>query len=568
MADEDVPTKRESHFSQQRSSYRSSLRSDQSGLPPTRSRPQSRQRLEDFNLDLESKSPADRADSETLPSGPSSPAPNVPYTRSKPDSNAKRKGIRVHSSRAERRTTPDSARRLEAILGPDTHQNSYELIANASRPTTKENTNSAPPSRAQRSRHSSFLLGRLTPGSQLDITALPSIANAPEEMDTPNPYHRSKPTRSARRLSALLTELYTISYLIFFAIFGILARLGLQALTFYPGAPVSFSELWANVAGTFIMGFLAEDRRLFRAEWGRGESMPEPVDRSAEDAGKEKARHGKVKKTIPLYIGLATGFCGSFTSFSSFIRDVFLSSSNDLRSPINHPYPAGTPIPSPSTTIHRDRGYSALAVLATIIITLATCYSALKVGSHFALLVDPITPSLPFRFTRRVMDPLFLLLGWGCWIGAIILTIFPIHDAWRGQALFACVFAPVGCLLRYYISLSLNSILPTFPLGTFSVNIFGTAVLGMAYDLQHVDLRSTGVVGGSIITCQVLQGIMDGFCGALTTVSTWMLELDGLKRRHAYVYGGVSVGVGLGLLTAIMGGVRWSVGWQSITCIT
>ena len=388
----------------------------------------------------------------------------------------------------------------------------------------------------------------------------------PEFGDSSPPSHRGA--------SRFATELYTISHLIFFAILGTLARLGLQALTFYPGAPVAFSVLWANVAGTFIIGFLSEDRRLFHAEWGRNrtdeeERVPEPPDRPAEHHIREKKRHAKVKKTIPLYIGLATGFCGCFTSFSSFVRDVFLALSNDLRTPISHPYPTNTPVPSSSTTVSRNGGYSFLAVCAIILTTLCTCYSALKLGAHFALLLDPLTPTLPFRLTRRFIDPLIVLLGWGVWIGAILLTVFPphSHDAWRGQVLFALAFAPPGCLARYYISLFLNPLLPSFPLGTFTANIFGTAVLGMAYDLQRVPLLASGIPGGSLIGCQVLQGVMDGFCGCLTTVSTWVLELDALKKRHAYVYGAASVGVGLGLAVAIMGSVRWSVGWEGIGCV-
>ncbi|KAK3680177.1 hypothetical protein LTR78_000554 [Recurvomyces mirabilis] len=61
-----------------------------------------------------------------------------------------------------------------------------------------------------------------------------------------------------------LTELYTISYLIFFSILGTLARLGLQWLTFYPRAPIVTPVIWANFAGSMFMGFLAEDQGLFR----------------------------------------------------------------------------------------------------------------------------------------------------------------------------------------------------------------------------------------------------------------------------------------------------------------
>ncbi|KAF2825627.1 hypothetical protein CC86DRAFT_370583 [Ophiobolus disseminans] len=575
--EEDTPSKRESHFDQQRSS----LRSDKSdSILRAHSRPNSRQRLDDFSLDLNTKTHTDRADSETLPS-PSSPAPNVPYTRSRKSSIAKGKGrSRAPSSRGGSKSTPEEARRLEELLAPESWANPYELLAQPEIPLqalrAKGGTASNPPSRGSRtqqrsSRQPSFL-SRLdpraeTPGSQLDITALPSMTAA-----TRKPEFSEPPNAPLRRSSRIATEFYTISHLIFFALLGTLARLGLQALTFFPGAPIAFSELWPNVAGTFIIGFLSEDRRLFHAEWGRARSdeeerLPEPVDRPAEDHMREKARHAKAKKTIPLYIGLATGFCGSFTSFSSFVRDVFLALANDSRTPISHPYPPNTPIPTPSTTIARNGGYSFLALMAIIIVTISTCYSALHVGAHFALLLDPITPTLPFRLTRRFLDLLIVLLGWGCWIGAILLTVFPPQNAWRSQALFALIFAPLGCLARYYISLYLNPLLASFPLGTFTVNIFGTAVLGMAYDLQRVPLLASGIGGGSMVGCQVLQGIMDGFCGCLTTVSTWILEIDSLKKRHAYVYGGASVGVGLGLAVAIMGSVRWTVGWQGIICV-
>ncbi|RYF44413.1 MAG: CrcB family protein [Cytophagaceae bacterium] len=175
-------------------------------------------------------------------------------------------------------------------------------------------------------------------------------------------------------------------------------------------------------------------------------------------------------------------------------------------------------------------------------------------------------PRLPFRAMRRFLDPVVVVLGWGCWVGAVLMTIFPPTHAWRGQALFACVFAPVGCLLRYYMSLHLNPIHPAFPLGTFTVNIFGTVVLGTAYDLQRVPLLASNIPGGSVAGCQVLQGVMDGFCGCLTTVSTWISELDSLKRRHAYVYGAVSVLAGLALLVIVMGSVLWTTGWVAIVC--
>ncbi len=561
-----------------------SLDSVHSALPPpiASTRHTTRRRRDD-SKDPE-KSPAlttlSRADSETLPYSDSPhrspPVSQVRRIRSQEQSHGEQKRARNEQPQSHSNSTPTFP-----AVAPEPLLKGNDIIASAPTksppplsPRTKEQKRTRRSSKTQASPQLSLPLGQNAEAgrstSQVDITALPRISDANDHDFAA--YIRSKPTPSAQRASKYVTELYTISYLIFFAIFGTLARLGLQALTFYPGAPVIFSELWANITGTFIMGFLAEDRRLFRAEWGnKGAHLPEPARQPSEpqpDHQVVKARHTKVKKTIPLYIGLATGFCGSFTSFSSFIRDVFLSLSNNLRSPINHPYPSNMPTPLVTTVAPRNDGYSIMAILATIIITATTCFSALKVGAHFAILVDPLVPSLPFRFTRRVTDPVFVFLAWGTWLGAIVMAIVPPSDAWRGQALFACVFAPIGCLARYYISLPVNAIVPSFPLGTFTVNVFGTAVLGMAYDLQHVALFGPMAVGGNTIGCQVLQGIMDGFCGALTTVSTWILEMDALKRRHAYIYGSVSVLSGLSLLIVVMGSVRWTVGWQAIICVT
>jgi fluoride ion exporter CrcB/FEX len=100
--------------------------------------------------------------------------------------------------------------------------------------------------------------------------------------------------------------------------------------------------------------------------------------------------------------------------------------------------------------------------------------------------------------------------------------------------------------------------------GTFIINIGGTALLGAFFDLQHA--QNIGGSDGSIAACQILQGLIDGFCGALTTVSTWIVELTSLRRRHAYIYGIASIGVSLGLLVIIMGSLCWTVGFQEPAC--
>ncbi|KAI0432245.1 CrcB-like protein-domain-containing protein [Xylaria sp. FL1042] len=384
------------------------------------------------------------------------------------------------------------------------------------------------------------------------------------------PQQYASPGQPVAPLSKWATEFYTVSYLILFAIFGTLARLGLQALTFYPGTAIPFSSVWPNFAGSLVLGFLTEDHVLFRRDRSSTfisssylAKMKKDDDkagspgsqRAAQDLAAAKKAHLAVKKTIPLYIGLATGFCGSFTSFSSFIRDIFLALSNDL------PMPDGASTP-------RNGGYSFLALLAITIGTISLSFSGFYIGAHLAEVLEPIMPSLRYPLSRKLLDPLAVVLGWGSWIGAVVLSIVPpdrysnpgSSELWRGRATFALVFAPLGCLMRFYASARLNGRITVFPLGTFAVNIAGTAILGIAWDLAHVP-------EGGVIGCQVLQGIEDGFCGCLTTVSTWIVELAVLSRRKAYVYGGTSVVTALLLLIAIMGGLRWSQGFSALLCV-
>ena len=397
----------------------------------------------------------------------------------------------------------------------------------------------------------------------------------------PEVSNKKQPVPLNGRDSRFATELYTTCYLIFFSILGTLSRLGLQRLTFYPGAPVQTGVLWANFGGSLIMGFLSEDHALFyRRDWGLISATPEK--RSDEEHGNlhtarprtlrrtasEKHKYATFKKTIPLYIGLATGFCGSFTSFSSFIRDAFLALSNDLPVPVSHTSSGAVP----SSNLRRNGGYSFLAVLAVVIITVALCLGAFQAGAHLAIALEPYISSIHHLFARKLVNWTVVFVASMSWLGVIVMALWPpdrpggpvgspswAQEKWRGDVLFALTFAPVGCLLRFYTSLHLNGKLKSFPLGTFAVNILGTALEGMFYDLQRVPL-------GGRVGCQILQGTMDGFCGCLTTVSTWVSELKGLRLRHAYFYGVASVGVGLALMVVIMGSLEWTDGFKSPAC--
>ncbi|KAK5714501.1 hypothetical protein LTR15_010683 [Elasticomyces elasticus] len=381
----------------------------------------------------------------------------------------------------------------------------------------------------------------------------------------------STPTPSFKQ--KFLPVLYAVSYLIFFSILGTLARLGIVALTTYPGAPNANPILWANVSGSLIIGYLREDRLLFRSQWKQAlrdaEKKAEEEAKKSElsnegkgdqegDESQEQARQlfSASKVTVHAYVGMSVGFCGSFTSFADIIRDAFLALSNDFNTA------RISTLTTEDVAKVRPAGYSVLAVIGIVWLQAAMSTAALQLGAHIATALEEFSdrlPELEYEF-EAAMDKAMVVLGWGAWLGTVMLAIWPPHEAWRGQAVFAIVVAPLGCLLRFYLALLLNRRISSFPLGTFTANVLGTCILGMILDLQYSRL-------GGNLGCQILQGVGDGFCGALTTISTWVLELKALRLVHAYIYAATSIGVSFAFILTIMGSLRWTEGFRDPVCV-
>ncbi|KAI8969968.1 CrcB-like protein-domain-containing protein [Mycotypha africana] len=310
-----------------------------------------------------------------------------------------------------------------------------------------------------------------------------------------------------------------------FSIAGVLIRLALQRLETFPGAPV-FALVYAQWIGCFIMGMA-----------------------------------GKLKSPIslwyqPCHPGITTGLCGSITTFSSWQLGIFQEFANF------NAYP-------------HTRGKNILAAISEFVVTLAMSLNGLKFGQHVGEWLTGILNSHPTRcFGRQEENKMMseekivpkgwsvrsltrkdyctILFGIACWIGVILAAIFTENQK---ELALACVFAPVGALLRWMLSF-VNKKNVTFPLGTYIANIFGTAVLA-ALILSRSGPQLTP------ISCNVVEALGDGFCGCLTTISTFMVELTTLPRRHSYIYGILSVVVGQCFMFVILGTYIWTNGARS-----
>ncbi|EKD02107.1 hypothetical protein A1Q2_03609 [Trichosporon asahii var. asahii CBS 8904] len=97
-----------------------------------------------------------------------------------------------------------------------------------------------------------------------------------------------------------------------------------------------------------------------------------------------------------------------------------------------------------------------------------------------------------------------------------------------------------------------------FPIGTFIANIAATLIIGGVFAAQ----RRPGV---GVVRCDALYALQQGFCGCLSTVSTFAVEARSIKGKRwklLYVLG--SVILGHVLILGVVGGVGWTQGYVPV----
>lgn len=100
-----------------------------------------------------------------------------------------------------------------------------------------------------------------------------------------------------------------------------------------------------------------------------------------------------------------------------------------------------------------------------------------------------------------------------------------------------CVGASGGALLRWVLGSRFNPLFPAIPLGTLSANLIGGYVVGatMAYFTAF-----------SALAPEWRLLIITGFCGGLTTFSTFSAEVTVLLQQGRAFWACVAIGLHLG----------------------
>jgi len=122
---------------------------------------------------------------------------------------------------------------------------------------------------------------------------------------------------------------------------------------------------------------------------------------------------------------------------------------------------------------------------------------------------------------------------------------------WR-PVLAISLGSALGALLRWQLGARLNSFFPGIPPGTLAANIVGGYIVGLAvaYFAQASDIAP-----------EWRLFVITGFCGGLTTFSTFSAEVITLLQagRLALAAGAIGVHVAGSLFATLAGIASWQV---------
>lgn len=108
-------------------------------------------------------------------------------------------------------------------------------------------------------------------------------------------------------------------------------------------------------------------------------------------------------------------------------------------------------------------------------------------------------------------------------VGIARLLRLSCEDRYRLKSIIAIfIGAGLGALLRWWLGLTLNSYFPSIPPGTLAANLIGGYIIGVA-----IAFFATSTA----IAPEWRLFVITGFCGGLTTFSTFSSEIVALLQQ-------------------------------------
>lgn len=101
-----------------------------------------------------------------------------------------------------------------------------------------------------------------------------------------------------------------------------------------------------------------------------------------------------------------------------------------------------------------------------------------------------------------------------------------VASMWKSTAAIV-VGAALGAVLRWHLGTRLNSLFPTIPPGTLAANLIGAYVIGLAIAFFALS---------PAISPEWRLLVITGFCGGLTTFSTFSAEITTLLQHGQFLW--------------------------------
>ena len=110
--------------------------------------------------------------------------------------------------------------------------------------------------------------------------------------------------------------------------------------------------------------------------------------------------------------------------------------------------------------------------------------------------------------------------------------------------------AALGALLRWALGLKLNAVLEVIPFGTVAANLLAAYVIGLA---------TAYFATTSNLSPEWKLLIITGFCGGLSTFSTFSMEIITLLQRQQFAWAAGSIGLHVvgSVLMTLAGMATW-----------
>ncbi|XP_057821503.1 uncharacterized protein LOC131034124 isoform X2 [Cryptomeria japonica] len=319
-------------------------------------------------------------------------------------------------------------------------------------------------------------------------------------------HHQHPPKQgNQEKYSCIMEYIMIFSHLGVFGIVGIFVRYSLQILFGPNVADVTnyhsalYVDLPSNMVGSFFMGWV-------------GVAFKRDISLFSE----------------ALAIGLSTGLMGSITTFTSWIQEI-----------VNLTTKGNWVIGLVGLLLGMELAQMSLALGIESAKIVAYTRNQIK-KQQLGLTCIPSSVYYHYHLYGFIM---FMFIFGILWVGSLLLSLFNFISHHEKKLWIACVVGPFGVWIRWFMArlngkgIGAQKHFKWLPIGTLLTNLIASIIMA-SLSIVHLMVKDhTKKI--------VIEGLQLGFLGCMSTVSTFVVEVQAMHQSNhswrAYIYILVSI---------------------------